>query len=416
MRDRFVQILPIGLCLLSESLFAGLSGSAELRWQTDSSRFQNTEHTLEQWTAINYQDLASGFSSNLQFSLKVDEGTTQGRLYQCYLRSGDGEVRPELTLGRFETVNSDGYQTLDGFTWRQRHDAFGWRVMAGKLKRFEDYAIDATDLMLGVSGDYDLLGVFAMPAFERVRLDLGLEHLRGTSPQTRLHGGVSGLFKENQTRFFLSEFHLAGDVNTDDGTWHRISADSRFDLHRLGVLGLRYAYYDPDDELETFRERFHGFYSLERQSVARGLWQLPEMSGLRLQFELSGNRPDAGAEGMGWAAEANYPLPGSHRLDARLDYLKVDKEHAVSLYLRDRAPLSSRMEMAVEGVYQTKQTGLSGDNHLWGVSLEASRMIFKQARLCLSGEWLDHSARDDEYRLGLVLRYDFYQIDTGELP
>jgi ribosome-associated toxin RatA of RatAB toxin-antitoxin module len=78
--------------------------------------------------------------------------------------------------------------------------------------------------------------------------------------------------------------------------------------------------------------------------------------------------------------------------------------------------LSSLTLLQTEAVYQTKETGLSGRNHLTGFSVSLTRRLLKQLFLNLGGEWLVHTDREDEYRLAMSLRYDFYQIDTGELP
>ncbi len=416
MRARHVLVLPLCVYAVCESAQAGWSGSTEFRWRLDSSRFEQTERALEQWTGLNYLDLSSGLASGVQFSLEGDGDDWRGRLYQAYLRSGDGYERPELTVGRFEAVDSSGYQTLDGVALRQRFDAFDFNLRAGKPRRFEAYESDASDLLLSASGDYDLLALWPLPSFERISLNLGMERQWSASLQTRLLGGLSGVFREREQPFSPRDFHLAFVRDVDDERWYRLIADGRFGLGTMGMLRLGYAYYDPDEAFETFRDRYHGFYSLERQTVTRAIWQLPAVGGVNTQLEFYASRPEAGAQGWGWSVEMDTLVGRSHRLDTRIDATEADEDHAYAVYVRDRLPLSPLMEMSAEGVYQTKQTGLSGENHLWGVSLSASRLIFKQTRLCLRGEWLDHSVREREYRLDLALHYDFYQIDTGELP
>jgi hypothetical protein len=119
---------------------------------------------------------------------------------------------------------------------------------------------------------------------------------------------------------------------------------------------------------------------------------------------------------LGLATELVYHTHYGPIWDGRVDYLETDDDYATSIYLRYRQPITSMSTLKLEGVYQKKQTQLSGENNLKGLSFSIAQRFFSQFKLDLSGEWLDHSERDDEYRLGLSIRYDFYQTNVGELP
>jgi hypothetical protein len=53
---------------------------------------------------------------------------------------------------------------------------------------------------------------------------------------------------------------------------------------------------------------------------------------------------------------------------------------------------------------------------VWGVALSFDQRLRSKLFFSLNAQWLDHSKQENEYRLGLSLRYDFYQTNTGEMP
>ncbi|MEJ2609295.1 MAG: hypothetical protein P8179_04205 [Candidatus Thiodiazotropha sp.] len=395
---------------------AGISGSSETRLQVDSSRYENSDNYLEQWTALYYRDLASDLRMGTQFELDANEEGVTGRLYQLYLKSGDHSDRPELTIGRFETIDNSGFQTLDGFSVINRSSPVAWKVYAGKPRRFEDLYSSDAETMVGLGGVYDLQPAIKSEQFEKLLFNIGLDHRWSSSKQTNFHGSISGLLQQVEERTQLSDFYLAADVNLDTRTYQRVVIDTHFNLARQGSVRIGYRYYQPDEEPETFRDMYHGFYSMQRQSLWKGVWQLPKWKDLQTYLEMNRSHLEFGSNGAGVAAEMVYAMRKGNIVDLRLDYVELEEEYATSLYLRSRQPISSTLKFVAESVFQSKHTQLSGDNHLIGLSLSVAKMLMKQTTLDLSGEWLGHSDRDNEYRLSVSFRYDFYQTNTGELP
>lgn len=395
---------------------AGISGDTELRLQVDNTHFGETETSLEQWSAIYYKDLSTGLDIGVQFAVEAREANTSGQLYQCYIRSDGKGERPDLTLGRFEIIENGGFNTLDGISISQQLSAIDWRVYGGKPRRIEAYWEEDADLLIGLSSNYDLLSLVQTKQFKQLNFNFGLERRWAHSQQMDLHLSLTGVRPELDEDLQLNDFHLAADMNLDDQSLQRVVVDSHYDLKTQGYLRLGYRYYRPNEEPETFRDRYHGFFSMERQSILKGVWHLPKRAGLETNFELNGSRQEQGNGGFGLATELIYFTRFGPVIDGRVDYMESDDDYATSIYLRYRQPITSMSTVELESVYQKKQTRLSGDNNLKGFSFSLAHKVLSQLRLDLSGEWLDHSTRDDEYRLGLSLRYDFYQTNVGELP
>jgi hypothetical protein len=401
---------------LAASVKAGVSGDTELRLQVDNTHFGETETSIEQWTDLYYTDQSSGLDLGLQFAIEVGEPDDTGQIYQCFIRSDGDGVAPDITIGRFENIDSSGFSSLDGVSFDQQLDKLGWRLYAGKPRRLEAYWEEDADLVLGLFSDLNLLSFYQADRFNRLFLNLGIERRWSNTRQSNLHLGLSGERPEVDAGPQFKDFNLSADWDLDDQNLHRMVLDTHYDLKAQGFLRLGYRYFRPDEEPETFRDRYHGFFSMERQSLLKGVWQLPKYRTLQTNFELNGSRQEQGNGGLGLASELIYATGFGAVWDTRLDYLQSDDDYAFSGYLRYKQPIDSSSRIELESVYQKKFTQLSGDNHLLGLSCSYSQRIKSAWRVDLSGEWLDHSERDDEYRLALSVRYEFYQTNVGELP
>jgi hypothetical protein len=402
--------------LLATSVKAGISGDTETRFQIDNDRYGETQTTVEQWTSIYYKDNGGDLSMAIQFAVEAGERETNKQLYQCFLRSGGGIRQPELTIGRFALADTGGFNTLDGFSIRQQLTPLTWNIYSGKPQKLDGYVDGGGDLLLGLSTLYDLTQFSAIDNFHRLAFNFGLEKVWSNTSELVLHSGLNGERLSSDDESILRDFQLALAINLEEQTLRRAIFDTHFDLKQQGQLRVGYHFYQPDDELETFRDRYHGVYNEERQSQARGVWYLPSNGALETRFELSGNRHEQGNGGMGMAAEFIYTSETGPVFEFRSDILDIDDDRVFSQYFRYHQPITSLTLFQTEGVYQTKQTRLSGRNHLFGYSFSFSQRLLKQLFLNLSGEWLDHSDREDEYRLAMSIRYDFYQTNTGELP
>jgi hypothetical protein len=395
---------------------AGVSGDSETRLLIDSSRFGDTQTSLEQWNSLYYKDLSSGLDMGLQFALEADEESGTGQLYQCFIQSDIGDEWPQITMGRFEMIDSLGFNTLDGISISQQVVPFTWKLYTGKPRRFEAEWEEDADLLLGLSADYSLMPLIQSDYFRKLIANVGLERRWSHTRQMNLHLSLVGERPEIDEDLQLNDFSLAADMDLDDQTLRRVVIDSHYDLKQQGDLRLVYRFYRPDEEPETFRDRFHGFYSMDRQSIFKGVWSPPKIGVLESHFEFTGSRQQQGDGGLGLAGELIYPTGYGPVVDGRADFLETGDDYATSLYLRYRQPISSLSKIEVEGVYQMKQTRLSGGNHLKGLAFLFAQRIFSQLTLNVSGEWLNHSERDDEYRLAASIRYEFFQTNIGELP
>jgi hypothetical protein len=412
----FSILCPLLHFLVSTSVLAGVSGNSETRFLVDNSQFGEAQTSIEQWTSINYKEIGGDLFFTAQFAVEAGEESTNQQLYQCFLRSGEGGDQPELTIGRFAMSNVSGFNALDGFSVRQQLTPLNWQIYAGKPRHMDGYEEETADLLLGFATQHDLAAYSDLKQFNKLLFNLGLEKVWSNEGGLILRGGLSGERHNSEDGIQLSDFQLAVDLSLDDKSLRRAFFDTHIDLHQQGQVRVGYHYYQPDEDLETFRDRFHGIYNMQRQSLLKGVWYVPTTGPVETRFEISGNRHEQGSGGMGLALEMIYPTQHGSSIEGRSDYLEIDDDRAIALYFRYRQPVSSFSILQVEGVYQTKQTLLSGRNRLTGFSLSHFKRLRKQLFLDLSGEWLDHSDRDDEYRLGMTLRYDFYQTNTGELP
>jgi hypothetical protein len=409
-------ICTLLLISVSSSVLAGISGNSETRLQIDNSHYGETQTSIEQWTSLYYKEHGGDLQMAVQFAVEVAEEEASEQLYQCFIRSGEGGDQPALTIGRFEMSDISGFNTLDGFSLQQRLAPFTWKIYSGKPRHFDGYEDEAAGLLLGLSTQIDLTSFADIKEFNKLIFNLGLERIWRNTGEMMLRGGVSGERRSSDEESQLRDFQLAVDVNLQEQSLRRALFDTHFDLKKLGHVRVGYHYYLPDDDLETFRDRFHGIYNMQRQSIFKGVWYLPATGPLETRFEISGNRHEQGSGGIGMAAELIYSTSYGATLEGRSDYLDIDDDWAFSNYLRYRQPINSLSILQAETVYQTKKTLLSGRNYLTGFSLLLSRRLKKQLFLNLSGEWLDHSDREDEYRFGMSLRYSFYQTNIGELP
>jgi hypothetical protein len=418
MKGSFIITILSSLLLfpVSRPVMAGISGSSETRFQVDNSRYGETQTAIEQWTSLYYKAHGGDPHLAIQFAVQGTDEQISEQLYQCFIRSGEGGEQPVLTIGRFEMSNATGFNTLDGFSVQQRLAPFSWKIYSGKPRHVDGYETERADLLLGLGTQYDLASSTHVDQFSKLMLNLGLERIWNNTGEVILHAGLSGERLSADDGAQLRDFQLALDISLDDRSLRRALFDTHFDLRHQGQVRVGYHYYLPDEDLVTFRDRFHGIYNMQRQSILKGVWYLPQAGPLESRFEISGNRHEQGNGGIGMALELIYSTRYGSSIEARSDYLEIDDDRAISAYLRYRQPVSSLSILQAEGVYQTKKTRLSGRNRLTGLSLSLSRKWMKRLFLNLSGEWLDHSDREDEYRLGISLRYDFFQTNTGELP
>jgi hypothetical protein len=411
-------VLACDLLLLSTatSSIAGISGESETRFLVDRSRYGEAETSLAQWTSVYYQDLGGDLRMGLQFAVSAGEGESYGRLYQSYLRTGNALETPELTLGRFESVDGSGFITLDGLALAQRAAMLGWRLYLGKPRKIENYLQESADFLMGVTAQKELESFRQALDLNRLRLNLGLEHRWSEAGTTRLHGGLSGAGRLSEERSGLVDFQMGGDLNLQAHTWQRTTLDLLFEMDKSGQLRLGYYYYRPDAEADSFRERFHGIYDMDRESIMKLVWYMPKLGSKVLQLEVFGTGQQQGRGGQGMAAELIYPAIHGQFVGGRVDYLEYGDDYVVSAYLSCRQPLGTFSRFEIEGVYQQNRTRLSGKNNLWGMALSFDLRLRSKLFFGLNAEWLDPSERENEYRLGLSLRYDFYQSNTGEMP
>ncbi|MES9994190.1 MAG: hypothetical protein ABW098_19755 [Candidatus Thiodiazotropha sp.] len=418
MKATTITAIVCELLLLSmtRSLLAGVSADTETRILTDKSRLGEALTSVEQWTSLYYQEIGGDLHMGLQFAVEVDEDDSAGQVYQSYIQGGDGIDQVQYTIGRFESIDLNGFYTLDGFSLAKSFDLSHWRIYAGRPRHLEAYAQEDADFLLGLDGHLDLLPDVDSEWFKKLIFNFGVERRVGESNPFLLHIGLTGEQVDLEQGPQLGDFQLAADIDLNDNSLSRVVIDSRFDLNTYGGLRLGYHHYVPDPERDTFRDRYHGVYNDKRHSVLRGVWYLPKMAAIESRLEVSGNSQEHGHGGQGIAAEAVYTTGYGPIVDARVDYLEMADDQVISTYLRYRHPITAFSKLELEGVLQKKETLLSDSNHLEGFSVSYSQRFLKQFTFALSGEWLDHSDREDEYRAAVSVRYSFYQVNTGELP
>ena len=172
---------------------------------------------------------------------------------------------------------------------------------------------------------------------------------------------------------------------------------------RSGLVGVTYETYQHLTPQVTFRERFYRLYARGRQS---GLKTYAIFKyGTNQQIVLEGRKlwRDFGADG--YAASVGF----RHKrlLETRVDMLLLDDEKAVNWFVTTEKPLSSRMVAELSGVVQWQETSLL-DKKAMGLASQINYMLSWDLFVNVRAEYIFNAERDDEYQLGVRLRYDFY--------
>ena len=241
---------------------------------------------------------------------------------------------------------------------------------------------------------------------------LGIQHQWEEGYATRLTWGLGGFAGNGKTDGKLRRFDLSGSMRLDEAAVETFTASALFDLRANGQVQASARRFQPTDEPISFRERFHELLSNTEQTSARVVWRPLLRPRWEAAVEARGSRFGSGDSGTGVAVGVDYDSARDWRYDARFDYFSMDDERTISLYARLRRPLTAFMEAQFEAVQQWKETTLSGDNRLSGVAFRLHRLVAKRWVAKFFGEYLHHSERDNEYRLGIGVRYTLLRLAT----
>jgi len=398
------------LCTLSPA-WAGYSGFMETTLQMDNFLFNNNRSYLEQWGEVIYTDRIKGQQAVLQFGLRGgDEGEIDHALHQLYFRTQIERYGSEVTIGRFDHADGGGFYTLDGISLQSAERPVRWNLFAGSSKRIDDYDGLSGGFLLGAEGRYQAETGSGYSGLKTVNTRLGLQHQWHDENALRMTWGMGGSGGGDPKAIGLKRFNVSGSFRLDQQEMDALSGSADIDLQTYGRMHLLYDFYQPGKTPASFRDRFYHDYARGRQSVAKGSWHRPLTRRLTGLLEVSRRWREIGSSGSGMAAELNYRDVDGWRLESRLDYLTLNGDESISLYGRVRKALTAFVELELEAVLQRKETQLSGSNQAIGSAFRLKRRLRKDLFIDLFGEYIDQSDRDNEYRLGLSLRYDFFKM------
>jgi len=386
----FLVALLYPLSMISSSVYAtGLWGQLETNAQIDN-HYGKDDIFIEQFGEFQYQD--SELDSGLSYALRTGIAGIEAQFYQAYTRKKWGAYK--LTAGRFEQADLTGFYALDGIAAAYEKADVAINLYAGQRKRIELFdSISEQKYLVGIDSQ------FSLPFKWLDKAKLGMQHYAGG--HQRLNFGLTGFANQNLT--------LSADANYDLENKKLdnflLNASSKVNWReRSGLIGITYETYQHLTPQVTFRERFYRLYARGRQSGLK-TYAIYEYNPNQ-QIVLEGRKlwRDFGASGY----TASVGFRHKRFLETRVDVLLLDDDKAINWFVTTEKPLTSRMLAELSGVIQWQETTLLDNNKAVGLASQINYMLNRDLFINVFAEYIFHTERDDEYQLGVRLKYSFY--------
>ncbi|MCK5876337.1 MAG: hypothetical protein KAG43_01780 [Candidatus Marithrix sp.] len=383
----FSSILLI-LSIIPNLVYAtGLWGQLETNLQIDN-HYGKDDIFVEQFGEFQYQD--TELDSGLSYALRTGIAGIEAQFYQAYAQKKWGANK--LIAGRFEQADLTGFYTIDGVAATYKKTDIDVNLYAGQRKRIE--------LFDNISEQKYLIGIdsqFTLPFKLLDKAKLGIQHYAGG--YQRLNFGLTGSVSK--------DLKLSADANYNGENKKLdnflLNANSQVNwLKRSGLIGLTYETYQHLTPQVTFRERFYRLYARGRQSGLK-TYAIYEYNPDQ-QIVLEGRKlwRDLGTSGY----VTSIGLRHKRLLETRVDILLLDNERAINWFVTTEKPLTSRMLAELSGVVQWQETSLF-DNKAIGLASKINYMLNREFFVNIFAEYIFHTERDDEYQLGVRLKYSF---------
>ena len=387
-----------------EQRHKGYSGFSEITLETANTHNQENDVTLEQWNEIIYRDLNTQKEIGTQFSFKLGkQNHFDTEIYQLYLKQPfDSKT---LTVGRFEQIDARGFYTLNGFSLKPSNNQDWWFFM-GKPKRIDAYE--------GVDGGW-LLGAERHFTYKTSKTQK--QQFRIGFQQQWNHGNSGSYLNLSTTRQFtesqikLTRMNISGGVRLDETALENFIAKAEFDLKEQGYLYLSYDHYRPPEKSISFHNRFYQSYALKQQSVLRGDWhkKLNPQTTINLQARQVWH--EVGNNGQGLALGLRFqPHKKDWQAELRGDIVRLKDNQSITIYSHFKQPLTSVLSLELEGMIQQKETLLTDKDNSQGIAFKLKHMLGKNLNIEASGEYINHSDAENEYKFSIGLRRDFHTL------
>ncbi|MDM8566377.1 hypothetical protein QUF74_12110 [Candidatus Halobeggiatoa sp. HSG11] len=384
----FKTILLI-LSIISYPIHAiGLWGKLETNAQLDNHYGKN-DIFMEQFGEFQYQD--AKLNNGLSYALRTGISGIEAQFYQAYTRKKWHTY--QLTAGRFEQADLTGFYTLDGIGATYKKADVDVNVYAGQRKRIELFdSISEQKYLVGIDSQ------FSLPFNLLDKAKLGMQHYAGG--QQRVNFGLTGVANQDLKWSTDANYNIEN-KKLDNFLFN---ANSKINWReRSGLVGITYETYQHLTPQITFRERFYRLYAKGRQSGLK-TYAIFEYSPNQ-QIMLEGRKLWRDFGSSGYAASVG--LRHKRLLETRVDVLLLGDEKAINWFVTTEKPLSSRMVAELSCVVQWQDTSLF-DNKAVGLANQINYMLNRDLFINVRAEYVFHTEKDDEYQLGVRLKYAFY--------
>ncbi|MDM8568973.1 hypothetical protein QUF50_05585 [Thiotrichales bacterium HSG1] len=388
--DRFLnRSIVYLLVFISYPIYAtGLWGKLETNAQIDN-HYGKDDVFMEQFGEFQYQD--AELDSGLSYALRTGISGIEAQFYQAYTRKKWQDYK--LTAGRFEQADLTGFYTLDGIAAKYEKSDLNINLYAGQRKRIELFdTISEQNYLIGIDSNFPLYWL------DKSTAKLGMQHYAGG--QQRINFGLTGFANQDIKLIADADYNLD---NKKLGNF-LLNASSKVSWQdRSGLVGITYETYQHLTPQVTFRERFYRLYARGRQSGLKTYFHYEYSPNQQVMLEGRKLWRDFGDSGYFASAGLNY----KQILETRVDILLLDDEKAINWFVTTEKPLSSRMIAEFSGVLQWQDTSLF-DNKAVGLANQINYMLSRDLFVNVRAEYIFNTGRNDEYQLGVRLKYTFY--------
>lgn len=366
--------------------FAGMEGRIESSVGADN-RLNYGVAWIEEHVDLLYRDREGNLTSGFSGSVRLREDEFEGKLYQLYLEKGIGPAF-FLKAGRFERADGSGFYTIDGASVKRAQQGLSLEVYGGRPERVEEYRSTSADSVFGGEG------VFTGVKFTG---RLGYQFFSDGDVSERVMGGLRTSERWNKALTLAA----AGTYLPETGGIETFDAEMEGRPVERSLFVLSYSLYQPDKQVESFRERFYREYATGREGEIKASVHYRMEQGIETFGRVRRVSHNSENHGYGGTIGAGVRSSGGTEVRGEVDTLYLEGEKAVSLYLTSSVPLAYdaliRFEMAVQR--QEKRT--TGENNAYGFDAEFRKMLKGNLYVSGYGMYISNSCMDDEYRAGL---------------
>ncbi len=336
---------------------------------------------------------------------------SEQQLQQLYIEKSRGNS--SLLIGRTERYDSLGLYTLDGGSFKIRHDGSLFELYGGKPSRIEGINNTPAEWLYGgrVLLNHQLNWTLVDRLESRFSLTSYQDHTGDSA--TRFGFGLRSDGESGAPHHDRLHLLLQGNYLIDKQHLETLHARAITVLDKQSDISFSYQRQQPDEEQPTLSGRFYSSYSRGEQSVMRLSYNQRHLNGV--DWSLTGRKVfhAYGASGAGANAALRWRQTDGVRWQTEGDWIALGDEQIGTLYVRRSANLSPKKRLTLGGVFQ-QQLQLYGDNNR-GVGIEAKweQLLSSELRFSLSAKRMKNTHACDDFQLAARLSYRFDDRKRG---